>query len=288
MTHFETPDLQQRSGAEAGHVQEHGRWTRLQRWGLKMRHKPTFESRSVYCDLIAKLDPAKVPRHVAIIMDGNRRWARKSSLPALAGHWEGAEILIDLVRFAALAGVKVLTVYAFSTENWARSQEEIDALMHLYEVYLTSKRQFMVEEGVRLGAIGDLSRLPDGVKQAFQETAEATRECQKIHLVLAINYGSRDEILRAVKKILRDRDQGKIAPEELTEGAFAGYLDTHSWGDPELLIRTSGELRVSNFLLWQISYAELYVTDVLWPEFTAKEFTDALLSYQERQRRQGG
>ena len=245
----------------------------------------TLPSKTIYStqDLIG-LDPQHVPKHIAIIMDGNRRWAKQKGLPPMMGHWEGAEVLTDIVKAASELGVKTVTVYAFSTENWARSEQEIEALMNIFELYLLRKRQFMVREGVRLDCIGDFSRLHKQVQEAFCETKRITAEGDKINLVLALNYGGRDEIRRAIAKMLEE----KVNPGELTEALIAQYLDTHQWGDPELLIRTSGELRVSNFLLWQISYAEIYVTDVLWPDFSASHLLEAVLAYQKRSRRLGG
>jgi undecaprenyl diphosphate synthase len=246
------------------------------------------EVRQIYsASDLALIDPKRIPQHIAIIMDGNRRWAKQRELPHAMGHWEGAEVLTEIVRAASEIGVKSLTVFAFSTENWHRPDEEIEGLMNLFQLYLLRKREMMVREGISLNAIGDLSRLPKSVRDTYFETRKATENCRKINLILAMNYGSRDEIRRAVVKILNDHDQTKFDPETLTEQSISKYLDTSPWGDPDLLIRTSGELRVSNFLLWQISYAEIYITDVLWPEFTPKELLEAVLSYQGRTRRLG-
>ena len=220
-------------------------------------------------------------------MDGNRRWAKQKEIPVEMGHWEGAEGLTDIVRAASELGVKTVTVYAFSTENWRRPDEEIEELMNLFHLYLLKKREMMVREGICLHAIGDLQKLPEKVLETLKETRLATEKCRKINLVLAMNYGSRDEIRRAMVKILIEYEQNKFDPYSLTEQAIAQYLDTSPWGDPDLLIRTSGEQRVSNFLLWQISYAEIYITDVLWPEFTPKELLQAVISYQGRNRRIG-
>lgn len=247
------------------------------------------ESKTHYSpEELSLLDPGKIPTHIAIVMDGNRRWAKQRGLPPMMGHWEGAEVLTDIVRSASELGVETLTVYAFSTENWSRPPSEIDALMNIIEMYLIRKRDQMIQDGVRLDAIGDINRLPERVQSAFYETKKATEHCDKINLVLALNYGARDEIRRAVVKILATHDRKKFSPDELTEGLIASYLDTCRWGDPDLLIRTSGELRVSNFLLWQISYAELYVTEVLWPDFTSRQLFEAVLAYQGRKRRHGG
>jgi undecaprenyl diphosphate synthase len=230
---------------------------------------------------LSRLDPSLSPKHVAIIMDGNRRWARQKGLLPMMGHWEGAEALVSLVRAAYFLGIQRLTVYSFSTENNARSQVEIDALMELFEEYLISQREMMVREGVRLDAIGDIEKLPSSVRRALDETREATALGDKVHLILAMNYGARDEICRAVAKIVAKGIQ------EITEETISMHLDTRGWDDPDLLIRTSGEMRLSNFLLWQISYTEFYTADVLFPDFSPKDLYQAVLSFQERQRRGG-
>lgn len=233
------------------------------------------------------IDLDRVPRHIAIIMDGNRRWAKKHGLPTAMGHWEGMEGLTEIVRASAELGVKTLTVYAFSTENWRRTESEIQELMDLFRICLLEKKELMVQEGICLRAIGDLDNLPVDVLEALRSTQRATAENAKINLVLALNYGGRDELRRAIVKILQECEEKKIHPEQLTEAMIAKYLDTSPWGDPELLIRTSGECRVSNFLLWQIAYTELYVTDVLWPEFQPKQLLQAIFAYQSRMRREG-
>jgi undecaprenyl diphosphate synthase len=246
-------------------------------------HKEVFS-----LEELALFDRKRGPRHIAIMMDGNRRWARLNNFYTMKGHLEGAEVLNDVVRAAIQLGVQTLTVYAFSTENWNRSESEVESLMKLFELYLVQKKTLMMKEGIRLDAIGDLSRLPLRVKKALQKTRKATEKNQKINLVLAINYGGRDEIRRAIGRILARHDEKKISDTELTEGFISQFLDTNKWGDPDLLIRTSGEMRVSNFLLWQISYSEFYVTDVLWPAFTPQELLRAVLAFQARQRRLGG
>jgi undecaprenyl diphosphate synthase len=247
------------------------------------REKIFFDSKQ-----LALLDLAHVPRHVAIIMDGNRRWARQRGLPPVMGYWEGAEILTDIVCAAAQLGVKTLTVYAFSTENWSRPNVEVEALMNIFEIYLKGKREQMIQEGICLDAIGDISKVPARVQEAFFQTKKETQECSKINLVLAMNYGGRNEILRAFLKIFEQNEHKKLSPQDLTEDLIARHLDTSAWGDPDLMIRTSGELRVSNFLLWQMSYAEIYITDVLWPDFCPAELLEAILVYQKRDRRIGG
>lgn len=228
------------------------------------------------------------PKHVAIIMDGNRRWAKQRGLPPMMGHWEGAEVLTDIVRAAAELGIETLTVYSFSTENWERPDSEIEALMNIFELYLTGKREHMIREGIRLDSIGDLTRLPENVQKAFEETKRVTKHLDRINLVLAVNYGARDEIRRAIIKILEENELKKVNFESITEDYIAEHLDTNRWRDPDLLIRTSGELRLSNFLLWQMSYTELYVTNVLWPDFSSKNLHEAVLAYQQRERRHGG
>jgi undecaprenyl diphosphate synthase len=229
----------------------------------------------------------KAPHHVAIIMDGNRRWAKNRGLPTAAGHWQGAEALSNIVGVAASMGIKVLTVYAFSTENWSRTLEEVDSLMELLRIYLARQKNEMVKEGVRLGVIGDVARLPAHVREIVDDVKQATADCNRIDLVLALNYGARDDIRRAVVAVVDDCLKGKIQKQEITENLISNYLDTADWGDPELLIRTSGESRLSNFLLWQISYTELYITDVLWPDFNETHLKSATLKFQKRMRRIG-
>jgi undecaprenyl diphosphate synthase len=235
----------------------------------------------------ANLDPQKIPRHIAIIMDGNRRWAQNKGVPSIVGHWNGAEALSKIVEYAASLGVKVLTVYAFSTENWKRTNDEVDSLMHLFKMYLTGQKDRMVREGVRLATIGDLRRMPPDVKKTLDDAKRATAGGDSIDLVLAVNYGARDDIRRATIGIVEDCMVGRVNKEDISEALIARYLDTAPWGDPELLIRTSGEKRLSNFLLWEISYAEVYVTEVLWPDFNEEELIRAIAEYQKREKRAG-
>lgn len=236
---------------------------------------------------IAALDAARLPQHIAIIMDGNRRWAQMQNLPSLAGHWAGAQTLTHIIRAAGELGIKIVTVYAFSTENWIRPQEEVEGLLELTETYLVEQRSSMIKEGVRLGTIGDLSRFPSKLLDVIEETKTATSKGNTIDLVLALNYGGRDDIKRALSAIAKDFVNNKISNHELTEQTISKYLDTAKWQDPDLLIRTSGEMRLSNFLLWQASYAEMYVTEVLWPDFTSQHLYEAVLDYQRRNRRVG-
>jgi undecaprenyl diphosphate synthase len=243
------------------------------------------DSKTIYLpEELSQIIPSLIPKHIAIIMDGNRRWAKQRGLPPMMGHWEGAETLTEIVRAASDLGVKTVTVYAFSTENWGRSPSEVEDLMNIFELYLMRKKEHMIRDGVKLDAIGDLSRLPERVLNAFHQTKKATEHCDRINLVLALNYGGRDEIRRAIVKILEE----KVAPEEVTEELIGKHLDTVRFGDPDLLIRTSGEMRVSNFLLWQISYAEIFSAHMLWPDFSPKHLFEAVLTFQRRNRRLGG
>ena len=237
---------------------------------------------------IKQLHKNTIPHHIAIIPDGNGRWAQQQDLPRVMGHWKGAEIVSTIIEAAKELGIKVLTFYSFSTENWTRPQEEIDTLMTIFASFLETNEERMIEQGVRFETIGDLSPLPQALRELISRIKKRTEINSKIDLVLAINYGSRDEITRATKDIVKKAISGEIDPGELTEDMIASHLDTAQWKDPELLIRTSGELRTSNFLLWQLSYAEIYAPSVLWPEFTPRDFFYALEQYQYRQRRFGG
>lgn len=247
---------------------------------LLERNDPAIEVKS-------ELDRSRIPKHVAFIMDGNRRWAKNRGLPIHFGHYRGAETLDKIVKESADLGIEVVTVYAFSTENWNRSFEEVSGLMQLFKTYLRRKKKSMLKEGVRLKAIGDLSKFPPTIRRELFEVMELTKNCSKIQLVLALNYGSRDEITRAVKKIVEDVESGKIGKQEVTENLISGYLDTADVRDPELLIRTSGERRLSNFLLWQLSYTEVLSVDTLWPDFSKEDLVESIISYQKRERRFG-
>jgi undecaprenyl diphosphate synthase len=235
-----------------------------------------------------RVDSNQIPHHIAIIPDGNRRWAKKHLLETIRGHNQGAEVLMDIVEAAKNFGVKVITFYLFSTENWSRPKREVQALMHLLETYLVKQRETMVQNGIRLHTIGNLVPFPKSVLQELQATRHATKECDEIDLIFALNYGARDEIKRGVEKIVDAILENRLQRDEISEAVISNHLDTSFWPDPELLIRTSGELRVSNFLLWQISYGEIHTTDVLWPDFTPKDLALALLDFQKRKRRWGG
>lgn len=236
----------------------------------------------------ACLDLKRIPRHIAFIPDGNRRWAKKQKMQVADGHREGSDNLIEIVKAGKELGIRNFTFFLFSTENWNRPPEEIDALMWLLHTYLIEQRPTFLEEGTRLCTIGDLSTLPDYVKETIRETKQITAHCNEVDLIFALNYGSRDEIKRAVQSIVNDVSNKKITHDQISEKLISQYLDTAPWGDPDLLIRTSGELRVSNYLLWQISYAEIFSTEVLWPDFTPHHLLEALISFQKRDRRLGG
>lgn len=237
---------------------------------------------------LATFDETFVPCHVAIIMDGNGRWAKKRALNRLKGHKAGIEAVREAIRCANDIGVDYLTIYSFSTENWKRPQEEVSGLMELFAKTMLAEVDGLHEEQVRVRTIGDLSMLPEETRQAFDRAWEKTKNNSGMTLVVAVNYGSRQEIIQAVEKtaaqLAEKRDQGSAA---LTEELFEGNLYTVGIPDPDLLIRTSGEMRISNFLLWQIAYTELYCTDVLWPDFTRYDFLRAVLAYQKRERRYG-
>jgi undecaprenyl diphosphate synthase len=234
------------------------------------------------------LDTKRIPSHIAFIPDGNRRWAKRAERASFQhGHQNGADTMIEIVKASKQLGIKAVTFYAFSTENWTRPKDEIDALMWLFQTYLTDKCPLMIEEGIRLFAIGDLSKIPETVFETIQETSRQTSACDQIDLILAINYGGRDELVRTFQRMMMDIEKGKLDITQVTENSISRYLDTSPWGDPELLVRTSGEMRISNFLIWQLAYTELYVSEQYWPDFTPKHLLQALLTYQKRQRRLG-
>jgi undecaprenyl diphosphate synthase len=233
------------------------------------------------------LKKGNLPAHIAIIMDGNGRWARKRGLPRTAGHKAGVKAVKRVVKAAGDIGVSILTLFTFSQENWKRPKSEVSAIMKL--LYETTKREIneLDENNVRLITTGRIEELSPRRRQMLQEAMNRTKDNTGLVLNLALNYGGRTEILDAVRKISQDVKKKKLDPEKLNEETFAHYLYTNGLPDPDLLIRTSGEMRISNFLLWQTSYTELYVTDVLWPNFTARDFYEAILDYQNRERRFG-
>lgn len=229
-----------------------------------------------------------IPAHVAIILDGNGRWAKKRGLPRVMGHKEGCRTVEKTVELAARMGVQYLTVYGFSTENWKRSSEEVGALMQLFRYYMVRLLKIAKVNNVRVKMIGERSRFDQDIIDGINRLEDETKENTGLTFVIAVNYGGRDEITRASRKLAEDCVAGKIKPEEITETVVASYLDTAGMPDPDLLIRTSGEIRLSNYLLWQCAYTEIYVTDCLWPDFNQEEFEKAIGAYNKRERRFGG
>jgi len=228
-----------------------------------------------------------IPRHIAVIMDGNGRWAERRGLGRVLGHRAGIEAVRATVRAAHELGIRFLTLYAFSTENWSRPKGEVDALMGLLEHYLAAELEELDRNGIRLRAIGRLDRLPEVTRVKLEEALERTRDNSEMTVVFALSYGGRTEIADAARKLARDVESGKLDPEQIDEKTFAAYLYDPELPDPDLLIRTGGEARVSNFLLWQIAYAELHVTEVMWPDFRKNDLVEAVLDYQQRERRYG-
>ncbi len=233
------------------------------------------------------LDPDHLPAHVAIIMDGNGRWAKKKLMNRVRGHEKGADAVRSIVTVCRELGIKVLTLYAFSTENWERPRAEVGALMALLKKFVVGERQNLVDRNIRLGVIGQKERLPEEVRQAVEETMALTRENTGMLLNLALSYGGREEMTRAVKIIAEKVREGALSPDDITEEMVSRHLYTAEIPDPDLIIRTSGEKRLSNFLLWQAGYAELFFTDTLWPDFTDQAFVDIIRDYQKRDRRFG-
>ncbi len=229
----------------------------------------------------------ELPRHIAIIMDGNGRWAKKRLLNRVKGHEEGTESVRVIVRTCREIGIEVLTLYAFSTENWRRPKYEVKSLMAILKRFLISELNEMLANNIRFNAIGQLDRLPGDVQTVIRDTMAATSHNKGMVLNLALSYGSRDEIVLAVQKAAADVQNGLLALDDLTPDLFAEYLYTKGMPDPDLLIRTSGEMRISNFLLWQIAYSEIYITDILWPDFRKQALLEAVRHYRKRERRFG-
>lgn len=234
-----------------------------------------------------KIIESKLPLHIAIIMDGNGRWAKKQGEGRVFGHSHGVDAVRAAAEAAAELGVKYLTLYAFSTENWNRPKNEVDALMHLFVETITNEISTLNKNNIRLNAIGNLKSLPEENYKRLQETIDETSKNDRMMLTLAMSYSSRWEITEAVRNILEDYQDNKVQSKDVTEDFFSKYLNTADMPDPELLIRTSGEMRISNFLLWQIAYSELYFTPKLWPEFTKEDLYEAIVDYQNRERRFG-
>ena len=235
----------------------------------------------------SQIDKSRMPRHVAIIMDGNGRWAKKQGLARMYGHKQGVETVHRITETAAEMGIQYLTLYTFSTENWNRPKEEVDALMTLLVDTIAKETPTLMKNNVRLLTIGDTERLPEGAKRKFEQCMEETSGNTGLRLVIALSYSARWEITNAMQEAVRKAQAGALKAEDVNEELVSSLMTTASMPDPDLLIRTSGELRISNFLLWQLAYSELYFTDCLWPEFTEEEFCKAIVDYQHRERRFG-
>ena len=235
-----------------------------------------------------EVNEIKIPNHVAIILDGNGRWAERRGLPRKMGHAQGCVAVEQTVRDCNALGIKYLTVYGFSTENWKRSEEEVSALMVLFRQYIRKLTKVAMEENCRVVMIGERSRFDSDLIEALNTIESKTKDNTAMTFVIALNYGGRDEITRAVQKIGAEIAAGNLQPDEITEGMIAEHLDTAGIPDPDLLIRTSGEIRLSNYLIWQCAYTEIYVTDVLWPDFNMEELKKAIDAYSHRERRFGG
>ena len=250
---------------------------------------PTVEgNRPSRCALPPGLDPGRLPAHVAVIMDGNGRWAGQRKLPRVMGHRDGVEALKRTLRLCSDWGIGSLTAYAFSTENWNRPGEEVSFLMTLFERVLAKELKALEQEQVRIRFLGDLEQLPEGLQQLIQDATDRTASNTGIRFNVCTNYGGRRELVRAARLLAEQVARGELEPAAIDEQAFASKLLTAGEPDPDLLIRTSGEQRISNFLLWQLAYAELHITDVLWPDFDEAALVTALMDFQNRQRRFGG
>jgi len=238
-------------------------------------------------ELISKIDVTKLPKHLAVIMDGNGRWAKQQGMARVFGHRNGVKAVRDTTEASAELGIEYLTLYAFSTENWNRPALEVNALMRLLVDTLSKEVETLNKNNIRLEAIGDLEKLPKKSQQALQKGIEDTKNNSRMTLILALNYSARWEIVEATKNIAKDVRSGKMDIDAITDSTFENYLTTKNYPDPELMIRTSGEHRISNYLLWQIAYTELYFTDVLWPDFRKEHLYKALIDFQNRERRFG-
>lgn len=254
----------------------------------KVKLWKTSKENSTLEDQIDHILQMPVPEHIAIIMDGNGRWAKKRTLPRMAGHYEGTKVVRKIVKMANRVGVKALTLYAFSTENWKRPKPEVEFLMKLPVEFLSSFLPELMELNIRVTAMGDVGNLPAHTRLAIDRAIEMTEGNDGLNLNFALNYGSRTEILEAVRNISTDVKNGIISETDIDERLFSNYLMSNSLADPDLLIRTSGELRLSNFMLWQMAYTELWFSDVLWPDFKETHLLEAISAYQNRSRRFGG
>ena len=238
--------------------------------------------------LSKEIDKQRIPEHIAIIMDGNGRWATQKGLPRSYGHNKGVNVLKEILKVSKNLGCKVLTVYAFSTENWSRPSKEVNFLLNLFEKVLIKEIDEIHKESIKIKFIGDLDPLPKSLKSIFKNSENLTQNNKSFTLNVCVNYGGRQEILRVAKNLALKSSSGEIKPNEVNEQLFNSELLTYGYTDPELLIRTSGEKRISNFLLWQLAYSEIYITDVLWPDFNEIEFLKAIIDFQSRNRRFGG
>ncbi|GHH96554.1 isoprenyl transferase [Neobacillus kokaensis] len=254
----------------------------------KIRLWKNQNNSSILRDKIEEIKKSPVPEHVAIIMDGNGRWAKKRALPRVAGHHEGMKVVRKTTMLASDLGIKTLTLYAFSTENWKRPKNEVDYIMKLPEEFLGTFLPELVENNVQVKMMGYKNQLPIHTLRAIEKAMEKTKNNDGLVLNFALNYGSRAEIIDAVKQVVTDYKSGKIEESELNEEVFSSYLMTSEFPDPDLLIRTSGEIRLSNFMLWQLAYSEFWFTDVLWPDFNEEHLLEAIEVFQKRQRRFGG
>lgn len=246
-----------------------------------------FETKREQTALRLGLSPQSIPHHIAIIMDGNGRWATERGLPRFRGHEQGGKTVETIAQYCVDIGLEALSIYSFSMQNWKRPKEEIDFLMYLYAAYLEGIRPTLMKNKVRLIHLGSKENLPQNVIDALAETIRLTADNKGMALCLALNYGGREEIIQAVRSIAQKCRQGTLVPQDITETCITSHLDSAGCPDPDLVIRTSGEMRISNFLLWQISYAEFYVTDTYWPDFSPADLDKAILAYAARSRRFG-
>jgi undecaprenyl diphosphate synthase len=261
---------------------------KLRKWFSFLRARKAKNTEASWEELYKSLDTSNLPVHVAIIMDGNGRWATRRGLPRAIGHRAGVESLREIVKACSALGVKFLTVYAFSTENWKRPVAEINVLMDLLVEYLNREIQELHQNNVKVRTIGNIGELPEKAQKALRDAQEHTSENQGLVLSLALNYGGRNEIVEAVRQIGTDVSAAKLRPGDIDEKIISKYLYTSGMPDPDLLIRPSGELRISNFMLWQVAYAEFWYSPVLWPDFRKNHLLEAIVDYQNRQRRFGG
>jgi len=251
---------------------------------MRSQKIPTKEN----LELSNEIDKLSVPKHIAIIMDGNGRWASKKGLPRSYGHNKGVSVLKEIIKVSKNLDCKVLTVYAFSTENWTRPSKEVDFLINLFEKVLKKEISEIHQESIKIKFIGDLSPFPRALKSIINSSETLTKNNKNFTLNICVNYGGRQEIVNAARELAIKSSLGEIKPSEIDEKLFNSELLTHGIKDPELLIRTSGEKRISNFLLWQLAYSEIYITDIMWPDFNEIEFLKAIIDYQSRDRRFGG